>query len=169
MLCDLVVGGGPGGGGGNGIPGSHLFVDEPRERDDDGVLIAPADAALREAGGLDAVCCDPSSSDEGASIEMGTGRRETLSLLISGAGREESGAGRLAKDEILLNKDGGLSFEPALALEFGGGGGGGKTGFEEGSGDDRYWLAGESRVAGDIPAEGSSETFSEFRLLRGGL
>jgi len=39
--------------GGNGIPGSHLDVDEARDREDDGVLIAPADAALREAGGLD--------------------------------------------------------------------------------------------------------------------
>jgi hypothetical protein len=54
MLCDLDVGGGgPGGGGGNGIPGSHLVVDEPRDREDEGVLIAPVDAALREAGGLD--------------------------------------------------------------------------------------------------------------------
>lgn len=76
MLCDLDAGGGgPGGGGGSGIPGSHLVVDEPRERDDEGVLIAPVDAALREAGGRDSVACDPSSSDEGASIEIGTGRR----------------------------------------------------------------------------------------------
>lgn len=34
MLCDLDEGGGgPGGGGGNGMPGSHLDVDEPRERE----------------------------------------------------------------------------------------------------------------------------------------
>jgi len=53
MLCDRDCGGGPGGGGGSGIPGSHLVDDEPRERDDDGVLMAPVDAALLEAGGLD--------------------------------------------------------------------------------------------------------------------
>ena len=57
MLCDLEDdGGGPGGGGGRGIPGSHREVDDPREREDDGVLIAPVDAALREAGGLDSNC-----------------------------------------------------------------------------------------------------------------
>jgi hypothetical protein len=57
MLCDLEPGGGgPGGGGGRGIPGSHREVDDPREREDDGVLIAPADAALREAGGLASDC-----------------------------------------------------------------------------------------------------------------
>jgi hypothetical protein len=51
-LCDRdwEGGGGTGGGGGSGIPGAHLAVDEPRERDDEGVLIAPADAARREAG-----------------------------------------------------------------------------------------------------------------------
>lgn len=97
MLCDLDAGGGgPGGGGGNGIPGAHLFVDEPRERDDEGVLIAPVDAALREAGGLGSACCEPSSSDEGASMEMaemgigtGTCRRMLLplSLLVSGDNR----------------------------------------------------------------------------------
>jgi hypothetical protein len=54
MLCDLDCGGGgPGGGGGSGIPGSHLADDEARDCDDDGVLIAPVDAALLEAGGLD--------------------------------------------------------------------------------------------------------------------
>jgi hypothetical protein len=52
MLCDLdCAGGGPGGGGGSGIPGSHLTCEDPREREDEGVLIAPVDAALREAGG----------------------------------------------------------------------------------------------------------------------
>lgn len=51
-LCDLDCGGGgPGGGGGSGMPGSHLDDDDPRERDDDGVLVAPAEAALLEAGG----------------------------------------------------------------------------------------------------------------------
>ena len=34
-----------------GIPGAHLDVDNPRDREDDGVLIAPVDAARREAGG----------------------------------------------------------------------------------------------------------------------
>lgn len=54
ILCDLDVGGGgPGGGGGRGIPGAHLDEDDARERDDEGVLIAPVDAARREAGGLD--------------------------------------------------------------------------------------------------------------------
>jgi len=77
MLCDLEDGGGgPGGGGGSGIPGSHLDVDEPRERDEEGVLIAPVDAALREAGGRDSAIIEPSSSDDGASIEIGTGRRD---------------------------------------------------------------------------------------------
>ncbi len=55
-LCDLelVGGGGPGGGGGKGIPGSHLLVEMVRERDpcDDGVTIAPAEAALLDDGGL---------------------------------------------------------------------------------------------------------------------
>jgi hypothetical protein len=53
MLWDLDCGGGFGGGGGNGIPGSHLDVEEPRDRDVDGVLMAPAEAALRDAGGRD--------------------------------------------------------------------------------------------------------------------
>lgn len=53
MLCDRFVGGGGlGGGGGNGIPGSHLVVEDPRDREDVGVLIALADIARREAGGL---------------------------------------------------------------------------------------------------------------------
>ena len=50
ILWDLVVGGGPGGGGGRGIPGAHLDVDNPRDREDDGVLIAPVDAARRGSG-----------------------------------------------------------------------------------------------------------------------
>lgn len=166
MLCDLDAGGGPGGGGGNGIPGSHLVEDELRERDDEGVLIAPVDAALREAGGRESACCDPASSDEGASIEIGAGRRTKLSLLISGAARGGSGAGRLA-NEAMLNKDDGLSDEPALVREIGGGGGG-KTGFDAGSGDDRYRFAGETRVAGDIPLDGSSAAIIDVRLLRGG-
>lgn len=63
MLCDRDCGGGPGGGGGSGIPGAHLVDEDPRERDDDGVLIAPVDAALREAGGLDSAGCTGSSTD----------------------------------------------------------------------------------------------------------
>lgn len=56
MLCErdeAVGGGGPGGGGGNGIPGSHLDVEDVRDLDDVGVLIALADTARREAGGLE--------------------------------------------------------------------------------------------------------------------
>ena len=56
MLCVLDCGGGHGGGGGNGIPGSHLVVDEFLEREDEGVLMAPVEAARREAGGLDSTC-----------------------------------------------------------------------------------------------------------------
>ena len=62
MLCDLDCGGGPGGGGGNGIPGSHLVVDEFLEREDEGVLMAPVDTARREAGGLDSSCNTSSSN-----------------------------------------------------------------------------------------------------------
>lgn len=48
-------------------------------------------------------------------------------------------------------------------------GGGGKVGFEVGSGDDRYWFAGESRVAGEIPEEGSSPIIIDARFDLGGL
>lgn len=62
-LTDLVVGGGPGGGGGSGIPGSQLlFVGGDRflvwlpALDEPALLgTAPADAALRDAGGRDGV------------------------------------------------------------------------------------------------------------------
>lgn len=88
MLCDLDDGGGgPGGGGGSGIPGAHLVVDDPRDLEDDGVLIAPVEAARREAGGRDSAnCASSSSDDDGASMEIGTGRRgaETWSLPILG-------------------------------------------------------------------------------------
>lgn len=51
-LCDLPdAGGGPGGGGGRGMPGSHLVWEAERERADVGVSIAPAETALRAAGG----------------------------------------------------------------------------------------------------------------------
>jgi hypothetical protein len=135
MLCDLGCGGGPGGGGGSGIPGSQRVDDDPREREDEGVLIAPVEAALREAGGRESAFDGWSSSEEdGASTEIGTGRRktETFSLLASGDSRGASGAGRLAK-VLMLNMDVGLSFEPARVREVGGGG---NTGFETGSGDD---------------------------------
>lgn len=80
ILCDLDDGGGPGGGPGSCMPGVHLDVEDPRERDVDGVLMAPVDAALRDAGGR----CEPSSSDDGASTDMGTGRRIPFSRGISG-------------------------------------------------------------------------------------
>lgn len=121
ILCDLEAGGGPGGGGGSGMPGSHLAVEDPRERDEVGVLIAPADAALREAGGR--TFGAPSSSDDGVSIEIGTGRglEAGISLASSTGALDASGAGRLVKEER-LNIDGGLSPVPALARVFGGGG-----------------------------------------------
>lgn len=57
-LWDRDCGGGFGGGGGSGMPGSHLDLDadEARERELVGVSMAPVDAALREAGGLDSTC-----------------------------------------------------------------------------------------------------------------
>ena len=63
-LWDLVCGGGFGGGGGRGIPGSHfdLDVDEVRDRELVGVSIAPAETALREAGGRDSSCTTCSST-----------------------------------------------------------------------------------------------------------
>ena len=58
-LTDLVVGGGPGGGGGSGIPGSQPLLDGDRFLSWlfglDGPALpttAPAEAALRDAGGL---------------------------------------------------------------------------------------------------------------------
>lgn len=57
-LCDLDCdgGGGPGGGGGRGMPGAHLDEEEPRERDVEGVLVAPAEAALRADGAITTGC-----------------------------------------------------------------------------------------------------------------
>ena len=162
MLCDLDWGGGPGGGGGNGMPGSHLAVDDARERDDDGVVMAPVEAARREAGGLDSSSCDSSSSEEGVSIARGAGRRivrATCSLFISGEILGASGAGLLEKDDM-LNRDGTLSLEPARVRIFGGGG---KTGFEEGSGDDLYTLAGDNRVTGEAPDRPSSAAINDDR------
>lgn len=68
-LCDLEpdCGGGPGGGGGSGMPGSHLDVDELREREAGpvGVPIALADTARLEAGGLcSAITAGNASVDE---------------------------------------------------------------------------------------------------------
>lgn len=56
-LWDLDCGGGHGGGGGSGMPGSHLGLDVEvaRDRELDGVSMAPVDAALREAGGRDSI------------------------------------------------------------------------------------------------------------------
>jgi hypothetical protein len=42
------------------------------------------------------------------------------------------------------------------------------VGFEAGSGDDLYWLAGEARVAGDMPERTSSLEIIDARWLRGG-
>ena len=79
--------------------------------------------------------------------------------MISGDSLADSGGARLENAER-LNKLGGLSLDPArLRLD----GGGGKTGFEDGSGDDLYTFAGESRVAGDIPEAGSSEATTDDR------
>jgi hypothetical protein len=169
ILWDLDCGGGPGGGGGNGIPGSHRVVEDPREREDEGVLMAPADAALREAGGRESAIGGWSSSDEGAaSIDIGTGRLTagggTFSLLASGESRPLSGAVLLVKVEM-LNMFGGLSLEPARVRE---GGGGGKVGFETGSGDALYRLAGETRAAGDMPERTSSLEITDARWFRGG-
>jgi hypothetical protein len=76
-LCDreLDCGGGPGGGGGRGIPGSHLDVDEVRERDPVGVPIALADTARLDAGGLCSATMVGKSSVDG-SIANGAGRRD---------------------------------------------------------------------------------------------
>jgi hypothetical protein len=112
-------------------------------------LIAPVDAALREAGGREPGMDGWSSSDDdGASMDMGTGRRAAggLSLLISGESLGGSCAFLLVKVEM-LNMFGGLSFEPARVREDGGGG---KLGFEAGSGDDLYRLPGDAREAGDV-------------------
>ena len=94
---------------------------------------------------------------------MGIGLRAAgpYSLLSSGECLGASGAG-LLENVDMLNKDGGLSLDPALVLVLCGGGGG-KTGFDDGSGDDLYTLAGESRVAGDMPDRGSSLPMADVR------
>ena len=76
-----------------------------------------------------------------------------------------SGAALLANAAI-PNKFGGLSFDPARVRFVGGGG---KTGLEDGSGEDLYKFAGEIREAGgDIPAAGSSVAIVDVRWFRGG-
>lgn len=79
--------------------------------------------------------------------------------MISGERRGGSGAGRLAKADI-LNTGCGLSLEPALVRVVGGGG---KMGLEPGSGEDLYMFAGDIRVAGDIPEAGSSAAIADAR------
>ena len=78
ILCDRDCGGGPGGGGGNGMPGSHLDTEEPRDRDDVGVSAAEADAALLDAGGLASMYLDSSSSCRGTAVIISGGLRELL-------------------------------------------------------------------------------------------
>jgi hypothetical protein len=93
---------------------------------------------------------------------MGIARRTAgpYSLLSSGECLGASGAG-LLENVDMLNKDGGLSLDPALVLVLWGGGG--KTGFDDSSGDDLYILAGDSRVAGDMPGRGSSLAMVDVR------
>jgi hypothetical protein len=151
MLCDLDCGGGPGGGGGNGIPGSHLAANEYLEGVDVGELMAPAEDALRAAGGLS--MCSASISTGCVSIETGCGLRGGVSRLISGERRGGSGAGRRVK-AAKLNTD--RSLEPARERVVGGGA---KTGAGPGSGEDRYPCAGGgggARAAGELVADGSS-------------
>jgi hypothetical protein len=56
------------------MPDSHLDVDDPRDREDDGVLIAPAEAALRDAGGRDSGSDVLYRSSESGSEEFAQGR-----------------------------------------------------------------------------------------------
>ena len=78
---------------------------------------------------------------------------------MSGESRGGSGAGLLAKAEI-LNTLCVRSLEPARARVVGGGG---NTGFEPGSGEDLYVCAGDTREAGVIPEAGSSTAIIEER------
>lgn len=91
MLCERFVGGGGlGGGGGSGIPGSHLEAEDPRDRDDVGVLTALADTARREAGGLEP---KNAGSLSGLCIYVMSfcSVRRGASLLLSGAIQDMSG------------------------------------------------------------------------------
>jgi hypothetical protein len=142
------------------MPGSHRVVEDPREREDDGVLIAPVDAALRDAGGRESTLDSWSSSDEeGASTDIGTGRRTAGAFSLVASGDSRGGSCPVLRLKVeMLNIAGGLSFEPARVREEGGGE---KVGFEIGSGDDLYRLAGERRAAGDVRI--SSLEFSDIR------
>lgn len=96
-LCDLELdcGGGPGGGGGNGIPGSHLDVEELREREPGpvGVPIALAETARLEAGGL-------------CSATM-TGNASVVASKLSGGGLcEDDGWSLISIDPRGLDDDG---------------------------------------------------------------
>lgn len=91
MLWDRVEGGGggPGGGGGSGIPGSHLDVEDPRDREDVGVLIALAETARREAGGLELNIMG-SMSGLCRMVASFCSFRRAASLLLSGAIQDAS-------------------------------------------------------------------------------
>lgn len=154
MLCDLeeACGGGPGGGGGRGIPGSHLVVEDPRDRDVEGVLIAPVDAALLEAGGLAVITGSSGIARSTAvcaiSIEIGGGlfriAVDCSALCISGDSLDESEAVGFRVNAERLNSGCGLSRDPALARLMGGGG---KTCAADDDilGEDRCSPAGEVR------------------------
>jgi hypothetical protein len=79
-LTDLPAGGGPGGGGGRGIPGSQPFAgDGPRDRleglEELALLTtAPAEAALRDAGGLDSASNWPAEGPAPLPRNAGDGR-----------------------------------------------------------------------------------------------
>lgn len=121
MLWDRGAGGGPGGGGGRGIPGSHLATDDDRDLAEDGVLVAPAETALREAGGLASKVS--MATEDTDSVEMCNGRRGTArSRGNSGETVRASGVGAFLVNDERLNKACGLSLDEARDRLLGGGG-----------------------------------------------
>ena len=67
------------------MPGSHRDIEDPRERDDEGVVIALADTALREAGGLASkIESYPLTAGSAELILSGAGRRPAISLFNEG-------------------------------------------------------------------------------------